>query len=205
MTIRNWIRLFFSTLMIGGLVTGISGLILRWDEFAPWFSDFEIGKVISVFLWLVVVGFTFSVISQMGFFAYLTIHQFGLGMFRSFWKTVQIVITLFVLFDLIYFRFDGFMVDGEIKPSYIILFSLIVVTGLVVAYLKNKQSGQNTFVSAIFFMVVVTVLEWLPVLQAKESKWLFLMLFALLACNAYQLLALPKFNKRSEEERKSKN
>ncbi|MGD6804757.1 KinB-signaling pathway activation protein [Rossellomorea vietnamensis] len=204
MTIRNWIRLFFSTLMIGGLVTGISGLILRWDEFAPWFSDFELGKVISVFLWLVVVGFTFSVISQMGFFAYLTIHQFGMGMFRSFWKTVQIVITLFVLFDLIYFRFDGFMVNGEIKPSYIILFSLILVTGLVVAYLKNKQSGQNTFVSAIFFMVVVTVLEWLPVLQAKESKWLFLMLFALLACNAYQLLALPKFNRRSEEERKSK-
>lgn len=204
MTIRNWIRLFFSTLMIGGLVTGISGLILRWDEFAPWFSDFELGKVISVFLWLVVVGFTFSVISQMGFFAYLTIHQFGMGMFRSFWKTVQIVITLFVLFDLIYFRFDGFTVNGEIKPSYIILFSLILVTGLVVAYLKNKQSGQNTFVSAIFFMVVVTVLEWLPVLQAKESKWLFLMLFALLACNAYQLLALPKFNRRSEEERKSK-
>ncbi|TYS13933.1 KinB-signaling pathway activation protein [Rossellomorea vietnamensis] len=204
MTIRNWIRLFFSTLMIGGLVTGISGLILRWDEFAPWFSDFELGKVISVFLWLVVVGFTFSVISQMGFFAYLTIHQFGMGMFRSFWKTVQIVITLFVLFDLVYFRFDGFMVNGEIKPSYILLFSLILVTGLVVAYLKNKQSGQNTFVSAIFFMVVVTVLEWLPVLQAKESKWLFLMLFALLACNAYQLLALPKFNRRSEEERKSK-
>lgn len=204
MTIRNWIRLFFSTLMIGGLVTGISGLILRWDEFAPWFSDFELGKVISVFLWLVVVGFTFSVISQMGFFAYLTIHQFGMGMFRSFWKTVQIVITLFVLFDLVYFRFDGFMVNGEIKPSYIILFSLILGTGLVVAYLKNKQSGQNTFVSAIFFMVVVTVLEWLPVLQAKESKWLFLMLFALLACNAYQLLALPKFNKRSEEERKRK-
>jgi KinB signaling pathway activation protein len=203
-TIRNWIRLFFSTLMIGGLVTGISGLILRWDEFAPWFSDFELGKVISVFLWLVVVGFTFSVISQMGFFAYLTIHQFGMGMFRSFWKTVQIVITLFVLFDLVYFRFDGFMVNGEIKPSYIILFSLILVTGLVVAYLKNKQSGQNTFVSAIFFMVVVTVLEWLPVLQAKESKWLFLMLFALLACNAYQLLALPKFNRRSEEERNSK-
>ncbi|MGD6968892.1 KinB-signaling pathway activation protein [Rossellomorea vietnamensis] len=204
MTIRNWIRLFFSTLMIGGLVTGISGLILRWDEFAPWFSDFELGKVISVFLWLVVVGFTFSVISQMGFFAYLTIHQFGMGMFRSFWTTVQIVITLFVLFDLVYFRFDGFMVNGEIKPSYILLFSLILVTGLVVAYLKNKQSGQNTFVSAIFFMVVVTVLEWLPVLQAKESKWLFLMLFALLACNAYQLLALPKFNRRSEEERKSK-
>ncbi|MGM0847397.1 MAG: KinB-signaling pathway activation protein [Bacillota bacterium] len=205
MTIRNWIRLFFSTLMIGGLVTGISGLILRWDEFAPWFSDFELGKILSVFLWLVVVGFTFSVISQMGFFAYLTIHQFGLGMFRSFWKTVQIVVILFVLFDLIYFRFDGFIVNGEIKYSYIILFSLILVTGLVVAFLKNKQSGQSTFVSAMFFMVVITVLEWLPVLQAEESKWLFLMLFALLACNAYQLLALPKFNKRSEEERRMKN
>ncbi|WP_421382705.1 KinB-signaling pathway activation protein [Bacillus salacetis] len=204
MTIRNWIRLFFSTLMVGGIVTGISGVILRWNEFEPWFSDFDLGRIISVFLWLIVVGFTFSVISQMGFFAYLTVHQFGLGMFRSFWNSVQIVITLFVLFDLIYFRFDGFTIDGDIKYSYIILFLLIVVTGLVVAFLKNKQSGQNTFVSAIFFMVVVTVLEWLPVLQAKESNWLFLMLFALLSCNAYQLLALPKYNKRSEEERQAK-
>ena len=121
MTIRNWIRLFFSTLLVGGLVTGISGLILRWDEFEPMFRDFNIGGILSVFLWLVVVGFTFSVISQMGFFAYLTIHQFGLGMFRSFWNTVQIVITALVLFDLIYFRFDGFTSDGEIRYSYIIL------------------------------------------------------------------------------------
>jgi KinB signaling pathway activation protein len=203
-TIRNWIRLFFSTLMVGGIVTGISGLILRWDEFRPWFMDFDLGRILSVLLWLIVVGFTFSVISQMGFFAYLTINQFGLGMFRSFWNTVQVVVILFVLFDLIYFRFDGFTINGEIKYSYIFLFLLIVVTGLVVAFLKNKQSAQNTFISAIFFMVVVTVLEWLPVLQAKESKWLFLMLFALLACNAYQLLALPKYNKRSEEEKKAK-
>jgi KinB signaling pathway activation protein len=203
-TIRNWIRLFFSTLMVGGLVTGISGLILRWNEFEPWFKDFDIGKIVSVFFWLVVVGFTFSVISQMGFFAYLTVHQFGLGMFRSFWTTVQIVITAFVLFDLIYFRFDGFTADGEIMFSYLFLFLLIVIAGVVVAFMKNKQSGQNTFVSAMFFMVVVTVLEWLPVLQANESKWLFLMLFALLACNAYQLLMLPKYNRRSEEERKMK-
>jgi KinB signaling pathway activation protein len=203
-TIRNWIRLFFSTLMVGGVVTGTAGLILRWDEFSPWFMDFDLGRILSVLLWLIVVGFTFSVISQMGFFAYLTIHQFGLGMFRSFWNTVQVVVILLVLFDLIYFRFDGFTVDGEIRYSYIFLFLLIVLSGLAVAFLKNRQSVQNTFISAVFFMVVVTVLEWLPVLQAKESKWLYLMLFALVACNAYQLLALPKYNKRSEEERKAR-
>ncbi|WP_239587834.1 KinB-signaling pathway activation protein [Bacillus pakistanensis] len=200
-TIRNWIRLFFSTLFLGGFVTAILGIIVRWNEFAPLFSNMEIGRIISTFVWFIFVGFTFSVISQMGFFAYLTVHQFGLRMFRSLWNPVQLLVIAIVLFDLIYFRFKAFAGEEESLLPYIILAIFIFVVGIVVAFFKNKQAKQNTFVSALFFMVVVTVLEWLPVLQVNASKWLYLMLFALLACNAYQLLMLPKYNARSVKDK----
>jgi KinB signaling pathway activation protein len=44
-------------------------------------------------------------------------------------------------------------------------------------------------------------LEWIPVLRVNEKSWVYLMLFPLVICNAYQILMLPKYLKRSEEER----
>ena len=43
-------------------------------------------------------------------------------------------------------------------------------------------------------MIVGTLVEWVPVLRVNETSWLYLMMFALLACNAYQLLILHKLN-----------
>ena len=81
MTSRNVVKLFFSTLLIGGIATGITGFIVRWNEFASYFIDFNMVKIVSTFLWLFGVGLIFSLVSQMGFFAYLTIHRFGLRYF----------------------------------------------------------------------------------------------------------------------------
>lgn len=202
-TIRNWIRLFIHTLVIGGAVTGVAALIIRWDQFGPYFQDGNVIGILSSLLWFIFVGFTFSVISQMGYFAYLTIHQFGMGMFKGLWNPVQVVLIALVLFDLIYFRFRAFAVEGESYTPYILLGIGIFVVGLVVAYMKNQQSEAktNTFVSALFFMIVVTTLEWLPVLLVNSVKWLYLMLLALLACNAFQLLRLPKYIEKSQTER----
>ncbi len=204
MTIRNWIRFFINTLLIGGIVTGLASFFIRWDQFEPYIQNGEIGAILSSLLWFVFVGFTFSVISQMGYFAYLTLHQFGLGLFKSVWNPVQVVIIAFVLFDLIYFRFKAFAIEGDSYVPYILLGFGIVIIGMIVAYFKTKQSPQNTFIPALFFMVVVTVLEWLPVLLVNSIKWLYLMLIALLVCNAYQLLALPKYIQKSKVERENK-
>src|SRR5690606_9166094 len=107
--------------MLGGLLTGILGFVIRWDEFQPYFIDVKIGAILSTFIWLVGVGFIFAVVSQVGFFAYLFIHQFGLGLFRSksLWNAVQIVLVIFVLFDLIYFRFTAFAGEDESILPYI--------------------------------------------------------------------------------------
>ena len=92
---RNLVKLFFSTLIIGAVTTGIVGFIVRWDKFSQFFTNFDLLEIISVLFWLMGVGLIFSLLSQMGFFAYLTIHRFGLGIFKSvkLWNSVQIVLT----------------------------------------------------------------------------------------------------------------
>ncbi|QHA34542.1 KinB-signaling pathway activation protein [Rossellomorea marisflavi] len=204
MTIRNWIRFFIHTLLVGGLVTGVASLFIRWDQFGPYVSDGDVLGILSSLLWFLFVGFTFSVISQMGYFAYLTIHQFGMGLFKGLWNPVQFLLILFVLFDLIYFRFRAFAEADDSYLPYILLGFGILLIGAVTAYFKNQQSSSNTYVSALFFMIVITTLEWLPVLLVNSIDWLYLMLLALISCNAYQLLMLPRYLENSRTERQQK-
>ncbi|CAH0347551.1 KinB-signaling pathway activation protein [Bacillus sp. CECT 9360] len=205
MNSRNIVRLFMTTLLVGGVTAGIVGFIARWEQFAPLFTSFDLGEIVSTFIWMFGVGLIFSVISQAGYFAYLTIHRFGLGIFKSvkLWNAVQIMIILFVLFDLVYLRFVTFA-DGEGIGSYLALALFLLVVGLVTAYVKMKQTNKQAFIPALFFMTVVTTLEWVPVLRVNNEDWLYFMLFPLLACNAYQLLILNKLIERSKQELESK-
>lgn len=203
MNSRNVVRLFITTLFVGGLTGGIAGFIIRWNEIEHYFTAFDLVSIFSSFFWLFGVGLIFSVISQAGFFAYLTIHRFGLGLFKSMWNPVQIVFILFVLFDLIYLRYTSFESNEGLAP-YIFPAVYVLSIGLLVAYLKGRQTNKNTFIPALFFMVVVTILEWTPVLRENDESWLYFMLIPLLACNAYQLLVLNKFIERSQKELASK-
>ena len=201
MNSRNLVKLFLTTLLIGGVTGGVVGFLARWSEFKPYFSSFEVSAILSTFIWLFGVGLIFSVISQAGFFAYLTIHRFGLGIFKSasLWNAVQLVLILFVVFDLVYLRYLSFG-SGEGISSYIVLALVVLAAGLITAYFKMKQTNNQSFIPALFFMVVVTVLEWIPVLSANDESWLYFMLFPLLVCNAYQLLVLGKLIEISQKE-----
>jgi KinB signaling pathway activation protein len=205
-TSRNWVKLFMSTLFIGGIVTGITGFIVRWSEFAPFFTTFNITEILAILVWLIGVGFIFSLLSQAGFFAYLTIHRFGLGLFKSekLWNAVQVILIGVVLFDLVYLRYVAFAESGDSILPYIGLALLVFIPGVVVAYIRAKQTNMSAFIPAIFFMVVATVLEWVPILRVNEQDWVYLMIFPLLICNAYQLFILPKLNERSMAERETK-
>ncbi|ESU31477.1 hypothetical protein G3A_16360 [Bacillus sp. 17376] len=203
MTSRNWVHLFLTTLVVGAVTTAVVGFIVRWSEFQQLLSDFNILEFLSILVWLMGVGLIFSILSQMGFFAYLTVHRFGLGIFKSLWNPVQVLLIAFVLFDLVYLRYNAFAESGEGIMSYIGLAVIVLVAGLIVALMKVKQTNKEAFIPALFFMVVVTVIEWVPVLRVNEHSWLYLMLFPLLACNAYQLLVLHKLNQKSQEERKA--
>jgi KinB signaling pathway activation protein len=190
---RNWVKLFLTTLLVGAISTSIVGFALKWDEYKLLFLDVDVIEILSILLWLIGVGFIFSIISQMGFFAYLTVHRFGLGIFRKLWNPVQIVIIAFVFFDLIYFRYQVFAEEkGDTLFSYITIALVILVYCMVIALIKSKLTNKQAFIPALFFMYVVTIIEWFPALRVDETSWLYLMIIPLLICNAYQLLILPK-------------
>lgn len=199
MNSRQLVRLFFSTLLIGGVSAGIVGFMVRWEQFDPLFEAGNVMEILSTFVWLMGVGLIFSVISQMSFFAYLTIHRFGISIFKNMWSGVQIVLIAFVLFDLVYLRYIAFN-EGEGLIPYIGLAGLVLAIGLLVAYVKMKQTNIQAFIPALFFMTVFTVLQWVPVLVENDQGWLYFMLWPLLICNSYQLLTLHKINERIARE-----
>lgn len=194
MNSRKWVRLFFTTLFLGGISTVIIGFVLEWGKYAKFFQNFDGKEILAVSFWLMGVGFIFSVISQMGFFAYLTIHRFGLGMFRSssLWNIVQLFFIAFVLFDFVYLR-SVLIANGEVSlGNNILVAGVLFMFGAIVAYIKSKETNKKAFVPALFFMVVVTILEWVPALRINDTDWLYLMVIPLLLCNAYQLLILHR-------------
>lgn len=206
MTSRNWVRLFMTTLVIGGLTTAIVGFIVRWSEFQPYFTEFKIMDILSTMIWLIGMGFLFSLVSQLGFFAYLTVHRFGLGIFKTvgLWNAVQVVLILFGLFDLIYLRYENFAHSGDSIIPYFGPAIILLVVGLVAAWYKMKMTNREAFIPALFVMTVVTLVEWVPALKVDDRSWLYLMLFGLLACNAYQLLILHKLNAQSVQDRQKR-
>jgi KinB signaling pathway activation protein len=194
---RNWVYLFLTTLFIGGASTIIAGFAVKWGDYVDLFKTFNILEILSVMLWLLGVGLIFSLISQMGFFAYLTVHRFGLGIFRSasLWNAVQLVLIAIVFLDFAFLRYTAFAVEGEtfIKFSYPAL--IILIYSLIVAYIKKAQTNKAAFVPALFFMFVVSIIEWFPALRVDEKDWMLLMIFPLLLCNTWQLLILHRLNK----------
>lgn len=194
MTSRYWVRFFLTTLLLGGTTGIIAGFIGRWEEFHTMFSPIQYGEILSAAIWLFGLGLIYSVISQMGFFSYLTIHRFGLGIFKTvkLWSIAQLILIVFTVGDLVYFDFTTVAI-------------IIATVGLIIATIKAKQTNKETFISALFFMVVVTSIELISVLRVNNESWIYFMLIPLLACNLYQLLFLPYYLKRSQMEREKKD
>lgn len=203
MTSRNWVYLFFTTLIIGAVSTIFVGFAVEWSKYSVFFATFNIIEILSIAIWFIGVGLIFSLISQAGYFAYLTVHRFGLGMFKSLWGPVQILLTAFVLFDFIYLRYTTFAKEGDSLIPYVIPALLILIYGLIVAYYKMKQTNRTAFIPALFFISAVTIIEWVPALRANEKDWLLLMIFPLIICNTWQLFILYKLNQKSKKAKNS--
>ncbi len=208
MTIRNWVKFAFLALLIGGGVTAIASLVIRWDFYEPFLSNGEIGEFIAAFVWMGVLGCTMSMIAQAGFFAYLTLHQVGVNLFRSLtlWNWVQMLLIIVVLVDLVIFRF---IPGAESAKDWIVYMALLVflIGGAVATGIKKVKMTKkpHVLISTIFFMIVVTSLEWIIALMGRQDNidtYVALLLFPILAVNAFQVLMLPKYNAQSEVDRK---
>lgn len=186
----------------------MASLFIRWDFFQPYLAAGEFVEFIAALAWMVLLGFTMSVIAQAGFFAYLTLHQVGVGVFKTLtlWNWVQMLLIIVVLFDLIIFRFAP---DAESAGDWLFYIGLLIVlvgAAIVTAIKKVKMTGKkHVLISSMFFMIVITSLEWIIALMGRQDNiniYVALLLFPLLAVNAYQLLMLPKYNEKSDQDRK---
>lgn len=190
--IKNWLFLFLSTSLLGGATVILTVLVLGWGDIAG-VKD-TLGEFFAAAIWLFVVGLMFSVISQMGFFAYLMVHRFGLGIFKShkLWNRIQIVLILFTFFDLVYLRLLAFSEPGETWIDYMMLPTILLIIAIIVGYMKARVTNQTALVPAIFFIFVVTSVEIVPALTQNDPTWVTLMLVPIMVCNIWQLLILQR-------------
>lgn len=211
MTIRNWFIFAFKALLIGGFVTGLMSLIVRWGDFySQAFSKGDWENILGGLLWFIFLGFTMSVICQMGYFAYLTVHQIGVNICRSLtlWNWVQLLLMIVSLIDVIIFRFKPYAHNASDWLLYISLLVILIVVATLTAIKKVQMTGKkHILISAMFFMLFVSIIEWLIALWVKSSggnEYITLLLFPILAVNAFQLLELPKYNAKSAEDLKKR-
>ncbi len=195
-------------MLVGGVVNGIFSLFIRWSFFQPYVANGQWGEFFAGLLWMVFLGFTMSVIAQAGFFAYLTLHQVGVNIFRTLtlWNWVQLLLIAVTIFDIVFFRFVPGVKDGQSWVFYLGLLIVLIFASVATAMQKVKMTGKkHVLVSALFFMIVITTLEWTIALMGRDeniNEYVALLLFPLLAVNAYQLLVLPKYNAKSDEDRR---
>ncbi|WP_430789198.1 KinB-signaling pathway activation protein [Virgibacillus flavescens] len=201
MNSRKWVGLFLKTLILGGLAGLITSFFVKTDSYTNVLNPIDFFELLGVVLFFLGLGFVFSLISQTGFFAYLFINQFGLGFFRSFWPTVQLLLIVFVVFDLVYFPYNASDGEGSLFV-YILIAAAILLYGIVIAKIKASQTNQGAFVPALFLMVVMTTIEWVPGMRTTGTDYAWLMIIPLLACNTYQLLVLHRLTNPEQKQQK---
>jgi KinB signaling pathway activation protein len=188
MTLKKWSYLFFTTFFIGGIGGLITGIVIGNTTFKNGFGDFIVGVSENI-----LAGLMFSIIAQMGFFAYLTINYMAKSMIRSpfIWNTIQVILILVTLVDLVYLRYTMFGKGESILP-YILLALIVLFISMAIAYVKVRATNRSAFIPTIFFMFVVTTIEWIPALRIDNIRSVVFMLVPLLLCNTWQIMQLHK-------------
>lgn len=193
MNLRNYGRLFFTTLLLGGLGGLLVGLILQRDEiFTGSLSNFLVGALMNI-----LVGLTISIVAQMGFFAYMTLNYLALSFLKnvSVWKSIQVFLILFVFFDMVYLRYSLFGDNGSIWP-YLIEPTALLFVAVITAYAKVRVTNKTAWIPTMFFMFVVTAIEWIPGIRQNDLNSILFMGVTLLWCNVWQVMQLHRLLKK---------
>ncbi|WP_282937986.1 KinB-signaling pathway activation protein [Paenibacillus sp. RC67] len=196
MTLRKWFYLFWTTLFIGAISALVIGIILQTND--QQFSFLNGSAVGYNIVTMLLGGATISVLSQMGFFAYLIIRFIAIGIVRSkwVWDVLQIVLVIIALIDLVYLRDAN---AQESWLSYTTLPLMMLIVGLGISYWKVKLTNRNGFIPTLFFMIVVTAIEAVPALRLDTAASTIFMMVPLIASNAWQILILSKVLKTNKE------
>lgn len=196
MNLKKWSFLFWTTLCVGGAVMLLTGLSMQLfqQELANLKGPVDI--IINIFQ-LGISGLMISVYAQMGFFAYLTLNYIALGFFRKSWQYIQIVVTVFVILDLMFLR--TLLGQERDIAADIMLGVTMLVVAIIVSYFKAKATNSRAVIPTLFFMIVGTTVETLSALNVSHMATWFVFI-PLVACNAYQILLLHRLLGEKKEE-----
>jgi KinB signaling pathway activation protein len=192
LTLRKWNYLFWTTLLIGTVAGMIISIVIKLTV-----KDFSfLGVSVGWYEWLFMIfgASMIAVLSQMGFFAYLTVRYVALSLFRGkmlYWDILQVIIIVVALFDIVYLRFNASTGSGG-WMQYIVLPIVIVAASVGVTLQKVKETNKKAWIPTMFFMSVVTILEAIPAFNLEDWTYMFIMIVPLLVCNAWQILMLHK-------------
>ncbi|WNC15115.1 KinB-signaling pathway activation protein [Brevibacillus brevis] len=193
MSLRKYGWLFFTTLLLGGL----GGVLVAFIFDLAKLLEGSAGNFFVGTLMYMLYGMTISIVAQMGFFAYMTINYFAKTIFKSpsLWKSVQMFLVIFAFFDMIYLRYTALGEGGSIGPYFIEPMILLIIA-VVTAFGKSRLTNSTAWIPTLFFMFVVTALEWIPALKQNDVHSTLSMLVPLLFCNVWQVMQLHRLVKR---------
>lgn len=207
MNSRKLFRFFIKTFVIGGIVGTIASFFVMASDYALYLNPFNLKEIAGVFIFYMGYALVFTVVSQTGFFAYLFIQQFGASVFKALWPTAQLLVVISAVATFIY------VPSKEVISlnSFIVLAIITIVFALIFGYLKVRQTNFTALIPALFLMIVMTMVEWTPVIRGGDLSYIALVLPTLITANGYQLLALhevtkedPEHERRKEERQKER-
>ncbi|WP_462419825.1 KinB-signaling pathway activation protein [Salinicoccus sp. Marseille-QA3877] len=205
MTSKYLVKFYFTTLLIGTVISTVISLLLEYENVTSYLFTGNIGEFLAGLVWFITFGLLIATISQVAFFIYLFIHPLGLGIFKRFWPYIQLLLIMYAIFDLFYFRFYEVGVEEGFVWGFMWIPILMIVVGIVVARYKNKQvKDANVFIPSLFFMIFITAVTMIPFVVVEDTSWIFRSVFAILVMNAYQLIKLPDYIAASEREKKER-
>lgn len=186
---RKWFYLFWTTLLIGAGGAVIAGLALQIGNGGIQFKG--AADLLLYSLILLGYGVLVSVYAQLGFFAYLILNYTGIGVFpRKAWRYIQLVLAVLALFELMFLR--TFVGGDQSARTDVTLGVAILVTALIVSWLKMRSTNASAWVPTFFFMTAITIVEIIGVLRIGVDSATIFILVPLVACNAFQILMLHR-------------
>ncbi|WP_409343388.1 KinB-signaling pathway activation protein [Paenibacillus sp. MBLB4367] len=195
MTLKKWGYLFWTTLAWGSVIAVAASifLVMLFDDFS-FLEMTEPGFNWQTLIFALLGGALISTVSQTGFFAYLTVRYIAVGIIRSkwVWEGLQLFLVADALFLTAYLSYTTFAEEGTSWVPYIWLPLILLAVSLIVSYWKMKRTNKNAFIPTLFFMVVVTLIEMLPVLRYDSVAANIYMMGTLIVCNTWQIMILHK-------------
>lgn len=191
--LRKFGWLFGTTLLVGAVGGILGGFLVGWRELV----GSTLGNFLMGLLMNVLMGLTISVLAQMGFFSYMLLNYLALSFLKNaiWWKTIQVLLIAYAFFDMVYLRYVTSS-RGEAIWPYLIEPVALLVVALVAAYFKVRLTNANAWIPTVFFLFVVTALEWIPALKENNAQSILFMIVPLLFCNIWQVMHLHRLTKQ---------